>query len=152
MRRQHTMNDEFTVSGSDTKSLIIGTLGFLAVASYYAYHHHNKKDKRTAIKRSVSFTSIGLGVGSFPPQANVKEPIINAAVYFDKPNLLSSIISIGSPRSNSGCPTAQDVAQQIITPFLEYERFSRVPDLERHTFRPSARGNNGKINPLDLIR
>ena len=147
-----TMNDEFTVSGSDTKSLIIGTLGFLAVASYYAYHHHNKKDKRAAIKRSVSFTSIGLGVGSFPPQANVKEPIINAAVYFDKPNLLSSIISIGSQRNNSGCPTAQDVAQQIITPFLEYERFSRVPDLERHTFRPSARGNNGKINTLDLIR
>jgi hypothetical protein len=51
------MNDQLTaVSGSDTKSLIIGTLGFLAVASYYyAYHHHhNKKDKRTALKRSVN--------------------------------------------------------------------------------------------------
>jgi hypothetical protein len=149
------MNDQLTaVSGSDTKSLIIGTLGFLAVASYYyAYHHHhNKKDKRTALKRSVSFTSIGLGLGSFPPQANVKEPIINATVYFDKPNLLSSIISIGSPRNTSGCPTAQDVAQQIIMPFLEYERFSHVPDLERHLFRPSTRGDNGTINPLDLVR
>lgn len=145
------MNDQLTINGSDIKSLIIGTLGFLAVASYYAYHH-NKKDKRTAIKRSISFTSIGLGVGSFPPQANVKEPIINAAVYFDKPNLLSSVIPIGSPRNTSGCPTAQDVALQTITPYLEYERFSHVPDLERHTFRPSTRGGNGIINPLDLIR
>lgn len=68
----------------------------------------------------------------------MKEPIINAALYF---------------RHGEDCPSAQDIAQFIIKPLLEYERFSHIPDLRNQTFRPSNHGNrNGEIQPSDLIR
>ena len=82
----------------------------------------------------VHIVSVGLGVGSFPPKANVKEPIINVAVYFDKA---------------TECPLVADVAQMISKPWLEYERLSHVPYLVRLVIRPSGRGD---VKPLDLIR
>ncbi len=125
------INNMFT-RDKQSQSLIIGTIAFLAVATFFAFRKRGKGAKEK--KRRLSFTSVGLGLGSFPPNANVKEPIINAAVYFDEAN---------------DCPSAADVAQLIIKPWLEYERLSHVPDLDRHLFRPSSRGD---VRPLDLIR
>jgi len=95
----------------------------------------SRSRSRTKTERRLSFTSVGLGLGTFPPTANVKEPIINAAVYFDD------------------CPAAEDVAEMVIKPLLAYERLSHVPDLENHTCRPSSHGDGrGGVQPMDLIR
>ena len=68
---------------------------------------------------------MGLGRGSFPPEKDVKEPIINAAVYFDV------------------CPSRSDVETQIVEPLLAYERMSHVPDLDRRICRRSSHGDVG---------
>ncbi|KAL3780270.1 hypothetical protein ACHAW5_001530 [Stephanodiscus triporus] len=114
------------------QSLLIGTLAFLAAATFLAFRKRGNGAKET--KRRLSFTSVGLGLGSFPPKANVKEPIINVAVYFAKA---------------TDCPSSLDVAQLIIKPWLEYERLSQVPDFDRRIFRPSTLV---EIKPVDLIR
>jgi hypothetical protein len=108
-------------------NLVIGTVAFLALTSAYLLSRPKTQKKQ----RRLSFTSVGLGLGTFPPKANVKEPIINAALYFDD------------------CPAANDVAETIVKPLLTYERLSQVPDLENHTCRPSS---NGTVHPMDLIR
>ena len=108
----------------------------ISLASIYFATKRSKSKK----ERRLSFTSVGLGIGSFPPVANVKEPIINTAVYFE---------------SISDCPSSTDVAQLIIQPLLEYERLSSVPDLDSRVCRPSSschNGNDGKVDPMDLIR
>ncbi|KAL3768781.1 hypothetical protein ACHAWU_006882 [Discostella pseudostelligera] len=126
---------------------LVGTLASVAVFSAVPLFFLALRNsaKRTSRRRRLSFTSVGLGIGTFPPETNAKEPIINAALYFS--------------HDNGGCPSTQDVAQYIIKPLLEYERFSHVPDLHNHICRPSNHGNgnnnsknNGEIQPLDLIR
>ena len=95
---------------------------------------------RRRMRRSVSFTSAGLGIGTFPPSACVGEPTINAAVYFD-----------------GGCPTAEEVAEGIVRPLLANERMAQVPDPANQAFRPS-RGRAGagaggeQVRPSDLVR
>lgn len=112
-----------------------GTLAFLAISSIF-FAARKKKQTTTKQRRRLSFTSVGLGLGSFPPKSNVKEPIINAALYFD----------------NNNCPSSEDVAQMIIKPLLlGYERLSHVPDLDNRICRPSSHGD-GTVEPMDLIR
>eukprot|EP00957_Ditylum_brightwellii_P099864 7609301-Ditylum_brightwellii.AAC.1 len=60
----------------------------------------------------MAFTSTGLGINLFSPEAEVKEPSINAA---------------------------EDVAESITQPLLVYKCLSQVPDLAKHTFHPSTR-------------
>jgi hypothetical protein len=98
---------------SGNQPQIIAAAAFIVSSAYLLSRRRAKKERR------LSFTSVGLGIGSFPPSANVKEPIINTAVYFDD------------------CPSAQDVADMIITPLLKYERLSHVPDIDNHVCRPS---------------
>ena len=71
-------------------------------------------------------------VSPYSLSRSFKEPIINAAVYFD-----------AEP------PTADDVAEMVVTPLLAYARLSEVPDLTKHTLRPSRHGD---VRPLDLVR
>jgi len=102
----------------------------VAAVAIPVLYHLNTREKKTQRKRKMSFTSTGLGLGSFPPEAEVKDPNINTAIYFDD------------------CPAAEDVAESIIQPLLVYERFSQVPDLAKHIFRPSTR----EVKPIDLVR
>ena len=115
--------------------MIFGTLAFIAIPAVYLLISRSRGRARSKPERRLSFTSVGLGIGTFPPAANVKEPIINAAVYFDD------------------CPSAEDVAEMVIKPLLAYERLSHVPDLDNHTCRPSTHGDGeGGVQPMDLIR
>mmetsp|Transcript_11093 Transcript_11093/g.24052 ORF Transcript_11093/g.24052 Transcript_11093/m.24052 type:complete len:530 (+) Transcript_11093:73-1662(+) len=132
---QEATPDTNMLIGRHHRPAMIGTLAIVAISSIFLFATLRKKKKNPKDKRRLSFTSVGLGLGSFPPKSNVKEPIINAAVYFDDNN----------------CPLAKDVAQMIIKPLLEYERLSHVPDLENRICRPSSHGG-GTINPMDLIR
>lgn len=112
---------------------IVGTLALLAISSIFLFAARQRK-KNPKKKRNLSFTSAGLGLGTFPPQTNVKEPIINAAIYFDD------------------CPLTKDVAQMIIKPLLmRYERLSHVPHLDQNIFGPSSH-KGGVVEPSDLIR
>jgi len=142
-----TTNTNMPPISHHNRPAIMGTLALLAVSSIFLFASFKKKKEEKNGKnknrhRRVSFTSVGLGLGSFPPEANVKEPIINTAVYFD----------------NNNCPLTKDVAQMIIKPLLlGYERLSHIPDLKNRTYRPTTRpttgGENGSIiDPMDLIR
>lgn len=111
-----------------SNSVLFGALA--ASVSIAATYFLISRKKRT--QRRVSFTSVGLGIGSFPPVANVKEPIVNSAIYFDE------------------CPTANDVAELLVKPLLQYERLSTVPDLTNHSFRSSSHGDG--LRPMDLVR
>jgi len=73
-------------------------------------------------KRSWSFTSRSMIHGVFPNKVNAPDTIINGVMYFDK------------------LPTEQDLAAQVVTPMLEYERLSAVT------------GTAVALDPLDLIR
>ena len=84
------------------------------------------------MKRSVSFTSSGLALGSFPEKSKVPAPTINAYCIFRK----------------GTCPTASQVAEQVVQPLLEYERMSQVFDETTCTFRPSQQ----EYTALDLVR
>lgn len=106
---------------NNTPALLLGS-GILAGLAGVTAYLFSRKDKRQR-KRRLSFTSVGLGIGSFPPEANVREPIINAAVYFDE------------------LPSRSSVEAQIVGPLLAYERLSHVPDLERRVCRRSSRGD-----------
>lgn len=124
-----------TIVNADQTQILVGSaLAFLAIPVAYTsyYSSRAKRSQRTPLQRRLSFTSVGLGIGSFPPDANVKEPIINAAVYFD-----------------DDPPSANDVAQLVVKPLLVYTRLSEVPDLTNHTTRPSSHGD---VRPLDLVR
>lgn len=113
---------------------IVGTLAFLAATSTLVFV--SRKKKATTKQRRLSFTSVGLGLGTFPPKCRVMEPIMNVALYFDCEE----------------CPSAQDLARLIIQPLLlGYERFSHVPDLVSRTWRRSG-DEDGRVNPLDLVR
>ncbi|KAL7540093.1 hypothetical protein ACHAWF_006590 [Thalassiosira exigua] len=118
--------------------IAIGTLALLAlikIAVTSLQERAMSDGNETKRRRRMSFTSVGLGIGSFPPDANVKEPIINAAIYFDK---------------EEGCPSKEDVARMIAKPLLEgYERMSTIPDLTNRVCRPSA---HGTVEPSDLVR
>lgn len=110
-------------------------LAMLAVKGF----REKRAEEKEARRRRLSFTSVGLGVGSFPPRANVKEPIINAVVYFD----------------DGECPPSKDVAEMIVKPLLDgYERMSAVPDLDERTCRPSisCHGDDVVVEPSDLVR
>ena len=121
-----------TIANADQTQILVG-LAFLAIPVAYTYYSSRaKRSQRTPLQRRLSFTSVGLGIGSFPPDANVKEPIINAAVYFD-----------------DDPPTANDVAQLVVKPLLVNKRLSEVPDLTNHTTRLSRHGD---VRPLDLVR
>lgn len=118
--------------------ILIGALAFPTLL-YLLHGEFCEKieESREKRERRLSFTSVGLGLGSFPPDANVKEPIINTAVYFENAN---------------ECPSKEDVAEMIVKPLLEgYERLSAVPDLEKRMTRPSNHGD-GTIDPRKLVR
>ena len=124
----------FALDQPQTKLVVaIGTVAFLAVSSYLFLSRRTTSSK---IQRRLSFTSVGLGIGTFPPIANVKEPIINAALYFDD------------------CPTASAVAEMIVKPLLAYERLSQVPDLDNKICRPSTCTSRShvEVQPMDLVR
>ena len=125
-----------TIANADQTQILVGSaLAFVAIPMAYTYFSSRAKSAqrtRTPVQRRLSFTSVGLGIDSFPPDANVKEPIINAAVYFD-----------------DDPPTADDVAELVVKPLLAYTRLSEVPDLTNHTTRPSRHGD---VRPLDLVR
>ena len=110
----------------------LATLAFLIVNIIFFLLGKKKNDPSKPHRRRLSFTSVGLGRGSFPPKANVKEPIINTAIYFDD------------------CPSSDDVAEMIIRPLLSgYERLSTVPDLDNGIQRASSHGD---VEAMDLIR
>jgi len=111
--------------------IITTSLYFAARKSKSSSSLEEPKKKR---EHRLSFTSVGLGIGSFPPIANVKEPIINTAVYF----------------APTDCPSNKAVVDSIIIPLLEYVRLSTVPDLDNKI----CRSDDGmkKVNPNDLIR
>eukprot|EP00571_Detonula_confervacea_P010981 CAMPEP_0172303904 /NCGR_PEP_ID=MMETSP1058-20130122/5406_1 /TAXON_ID=83371 /ORGANISM="Detonula confervacea, Strain CCMP 353" /LENGTH=505 /DNA_ID=CAMNT_0013014941 /DNA_START=251 /DNA_END=1768 /DNA_ORIENTATION=- len=111
--------------------IYVEALAFFVISTVFLSIAGRKKE--TKKERRLSFTSVGLGLGSFPPESNVKEPIINASVYFD----------------NNNCPSSQDVAEMIVRPLLDYERMSHVPDLDNRKCRPSSHGD---VQPMDLIR
>eukprot|EP00578_Thalassiosira_sp_NH16_P012419 CAMPEP_0181123336 /NCGR_PEP_ID=MMETSP1071-20121207/25843_1 /TAXON_ID=35127 /ORGANISM="Thalassiosira sp., Strain NH16" /LENGTH=528 /DNA_ID=CAMNT_0023208467 /DNA_START=29 /DNA_END=1616 /DNA_ORIENTATION=- len=113
--------------------VVIGTVAFLAISTAF-FLFALRKRKRPKKERRLSYTSVGLGIGGFPPNSNVKEPIINTAVYFE---------------SNRSAPSSKDVAEMIVRPLLDYERLSTVPDLDRCICRPS---NHGTVEPADLVR
>ena len=72
-------------------------------------------------ERRLSFTSVGLGIGSFPPEVHDQPTIINAAVYFD----------------STDCPLVSDIAVLVVEPLLKYERLSKVFDPKTERMRPS---------------
>lgn len=120
------------IANADQTQILVGSaLAFLAIPVAYYYLSRSKRS-RPPRQRRLSFTSVGLGIGSFPPESNVKEPIINVAVYFD-----------------DGPPTADAVAELVVKPLLAYTRLSEVPDLTNRTTRPSRHGG---VRPLDLVR
>ena len=132
-----SVNSTMQLDQQQQLPVLIGICISLASIYFVTKRSKSKKEKK---ERRLSFTSVGLGIGSFPPVANVKEPIINTAVYFE---------------SISDCPSSTDVAQLIIQPLLEYERLSSVPDLDSRVCRPSSschNGDDGKVDPMDLIR
>ena len=110
----------------NTPALLLGS-GIVAGVTAYLF---SRKDKRQR-KRRLSFTSAGLGIGSFPPEANVREPIINVAVYFDE------------------LPSRTNVETRIVDPLLAYERMSHVPDLVRRVCR---RSSHGDVSAGQLVR
>lgn len=129
----------------DQSLAVIGTIAVIWLTKLLMDEYREKKEethekKEDANKRRLSFTSVGLGLGSFPPVTNVKEPIINTAVYFE---------------SAAECPSAGDVAEMIVKPLLKYERLSSVPDLKDRICRPSSHGgedSNGEVDPSALVR
>lgn len=144
--KQTTTTNMLPIS-QHNRPAIMGTLALLAVSSIFLFASFKKKKEKNSKnknnrRRRLSFTSVGLGLGSFPPEANVKEPIINTAIYFD----------------NNNCPLTKDVAQMIIKPLLlGYERLSHIPDLDNHTYRPTTRPTGEEdstniIDPTDLVR
>jgi len=64
--------------------------------------------KTKGLGRRISFSSAGLGMGTFPKEANVCEPTINVALYFET------------------CPSVQAL-EEVASKILEYERCSGIP-------------------------
>ena len=112
--------------------VIITTSLYFAARKSKSSSLEDDSKKKNRREHRLSFTSVGLGIGSFPPTANVKEPIINTAVYF------------------TDCPSNQAVVDSIIIPLLEYVRLSTVPDLDNKICRSDD--GKEKVNPNDLIR
>lgn len=67
------------------------------------------------LQRTMSFTSSSLLVGSFPPEANVAKPIINAAVFFRK------------------CPPLSFIKDAARKGFASYDRFRCTPVKDERT-------------------
>lgn len=113
--------------------LIAGCCCCVAAVVVQQQHRRTKKEhgKKPFLKRTVSQTSLGLAMGPFPKRCNVPSAIINTACYF------------------LNCPTINDVAQEIVQPLLQYERFSHIMDLKKKTFRPSQHPN---YTAQDLVR
>ena len=114
----------------------IGSATIIITSYFFTLKRWDAPEKKKKNRR-LSFTSVGLGLGSFPPTSNVTEPIINTAIYF---------------KNDGECPSPTDVAEKIITPLLQYERMRCVPDLDKRVCRPSNHGDDAQVNPMDLIR
>jgi hypothetical protein len=80
--------------------------------------------------RAWSFTSTGLALGSFPERVQSPEHTINAMLMFND------------------CPSPQAVVDQIVRPFLEYERFAIIPEPDKGTSRYCAKD----LDPDRLVR
>jgi WS/DGAT C-terminal domain/Wax ester synthase-like Acyl-CoA acyltransferase domain len=106
-------------------------LGLALVPATVALYYWQQQRTKRKLKRTVSFTSFGLAVGTFPEQAKVPVATINTACYFaDFP------------------PSVEAIAEQIVEPLLQYERMSNVLDMTTGCFRPSSRS----YQPKDLVR
>jgi hypothetical protein len=122
--RQATAGAAF--DGKKISGCVVG----LALAVTFCYYR-KQRNKGRRRRRTVSFTSMGLALNSFPKAAQVPDPIINSACYF-----------------TADCPEQDAIAKEIVEPLLEYERFSHVLDLQTHSFRPSRRN----FRASDLVR
>jgi len=71
-----------------------------------------------------------MALGSFPARVQSPEHVINAALMFND------------------CPSPQDVVDQIVKRFLEYERFNVIPEPEKGTSRHCAKD----LDPSRLVR
>lgn len=110
--------------------LTVLSAGAVAVAWY---HRRRRSSSNRPLRRSVSFTSIGLAVGSFPETARVPDAIINAACYF----------------GDHAPPPMEAIVAQIVEPLLlRYERLSHVLDMRTAQFQPASR----PYQPRDLVR
>jgi diacylglycerol O-acyltransferase / wax synthase len=109
-----------------------GLVAFLVPAAAVAAYHFFFRKKSKMAERRVSFTSLGIAMGTFPIPAKVPDAVINAACYF----------------GTSAPPTVEAIASQIVEPLLKYERLSSVLDIAKGKFRPC----NRPYQPQDLIR
>lgn len=126
------------LDSSDRQWAIIFGLVFVpaTAASFYFLRQKQTNQSRRrggggSLRRSVSFTSFGLALGSFPVRSRVPDATINTACYFD-----------------ADPPSVEAIAVQIVEPLLQYERMSHVLDMETARFRPSSRS----YQPKDLVR
>jgi len=125
---------KFGFDDSTRKAGLLWTAAAGAVALVVGYYVVSSKKKRSKqkLRREVSFTSLGLALGTFPEQANVPKATVNTAMYFRK----------------GECPTVNTVAEQMVEPLLVYERFSQSLDMQTHQFRPPSQS----YTALDLVR
>jgi hypothetical protein len=103
-------------------AVTVGSLAFLLKK-----RRNNEGQRRP---RAWSFTSTGLALGSFPPQIQSPEHVINAMLLFND------------------CPSPQAVVDQIVKRFLEYERFAIIPEPEQGTSRYCPKD----LDPNRLVR
>ena len=133
MHTASTMKNILLVVPDDDKhkaGLFAVAVGSLVLAYYYYYSASSKKMGKH--KREVSFTSLGLALGTFPEKSKCQSPIINSACLFAK----------------GECPTVAEVAEQIVQPLLVHERFAQSLDITTSQFRPPIQ----PYKASDLVR
>lgn len=74
----------------------IGTIVAAVAIAAYSFFKRNARGRR----RSLSFNSIAMIQNSFPPEANVAEPIINALVLFEAIPTLEEIMQCSHKVAN----------------------------------------------------
>lgn len=102
----------------------------VAGAVLFVGNRKQKNEENQGRPRSWSFTSTGMALGSFPARVESPEHVINAALMF------------------KDCPSSQAVVDQVVTRFLEYERFNVIPEPENGSSRYCA----SDLDPNRLVR
>jgi hypothetical protein len=107
-----------------------GTALALAITSLIPGLLWLRQSKKNQPKRTFSFTSLAMAIGSFPPRAKAPDAVINATILFQD------------------CPTREDVVEMIIPRMLRYKRMATIPVALEGTSRPCK----GGIDPWKLVR